>query len=249
MAFNYNFVDFDEITIGDTICDKDDRLDHKILYHDIYDNTTTSFYKNIREHKLNAIMIDDDEFEYTKAFKFEFTWNPFTGERGEKDLYGPLYFNPNELIYYFYKKRLNRLWIEPKDEKHGYYEGYYGDFVGSDMIITSRGGSHSDQYLFRLPINNCYLPKDCDMSIITMGPILNDDEIKQIELLSNSFDHKYFYQNYNIKKKPSLIKMKFLYDQAISKKPNISHIKSIKSIDDELYNKANRLAVDSLKIM
>lgn len=255
---SFDFVDF--INFEEEISEK--KEEKKDSYDEKYDTTTTEFYKNMRKRKLNAIMIYDDNFDSEKAFKFPYTWDPYTGERGEEDPNGPLYFNPDELTYYFYKKRLNRLWNEPKyDDAGGFYDqGYYGDFMGSDLMIIGRGGSHIDEYLFRLPIANCYIPKNADKSLITMGPILTNEEIKEIQSLSE----KYYKNEYTVaykKFRPSLIKMKNLYDNAIAKNPILASesgtedplitIKILKGLKKGMIKNeiVNRIAVDMLKVM
>ena len=44
-------------------------------------------------------------------FEFEYEWDPYTNKI-KKDPNGPLYFDPNALINYFYTNRLNNLWIK-----------------------------------------------------------------------------------------------------------------------------------------
>ena len=74
------------------------------------------------------------------------------------------------MIRHYYKRRLKLLWNEPKDESGGFYQGYYGDAVGSGEEINIPGrGTHQELYLFRLPIDDCYLPPDSDLSVPTMG--------------------------------------------------------------------------------
>lgn len=184
-------------------------------YEQIYDEQTDEFYRNMRENKYNVISHDKFAYDVDQAFKFEYMWDPYTGELKEKDIFGPLYFDPNELIYFFYKRRLKLLWNESKDENGGYYEGYYGDAVGSGENIHIQGrGLHPELYLFRLPIDDCYLPKNSDLSIITMGPKLTLENIKQIDFLAETY-HKNDYSNYYRKKRPSLEKIMELYNVAI----------------------------------
>jgi len=217
-----------------------------------FDTTTTEFYKVGRERGLNIIMrtcMDSD-----KAFKLYNQWDPITGESLDKDPYGPLCFHPDDLIYLFYKKRLNLLWTEPTDEAGGYFEGYYGDALGSGDNINIVGrGVHPELYLFRIPIFDCYLEKGHDMSIITMGPKLTDNEVLNIDKLAE----KYYCDNYRKTygaKRPSLYIMKKLYDQAISKDPDLTRIPGYNSntiySEKELNNfrtKANMAAVDALR--
>ena len=116
-------------------------------------------------------------------FKFKYKWNSYNGERiNDLDENGPLCFDPNSLIHYFYINRLNNLWNEPyTDVFNNYIEGYYGDAVGNgpDFELSSRG-KHLDWYLFRLPISDEYLNRGHCFQSVTMGPKLTDIEIKNI---------------------------------------------------------------------
>lgn len=206
---DFDFIDFDTCEIAQ------EQKPYNI-YHDNYDETTTEFYKVLREKKMNVFLQDDKTFEPEKAFVYNWQWDPYTGERIMHDPIGGLYFHPDDLIYYFYLKRLNGLWIEPKDETGGYYEGYYGDLLGGgeDGFIISRG-THPELYLFRLPIFDCYLHKEHDMSVITMGAKLTDDDVQKIDELANKYyKSKYKYGD----KRPSLTLMKKYYDEAIKQR-------------------------------
>ena len=214
-----------------------------------YDKETTDRYKVMRLRKMDPLTYDIIDDNY--AFKFKCKWDPYTGERLEEDPYGPLYFDPDILIHYFYFKRLDKLWVHPKDEMNsGYYQGYYDDGVGAgDEFYVSGRGSHPEWYIFRIPINDCYLPKDHNRQFITFGPKLTDDEIIEIDRLANLREN-----NYRMlfgRKRPSLRRMKELYDLAITKEPNKNKYiedPNIKDIQQE-YNKINRNAVDLLVAM
>lgn len=226
-------------------------------YEENYDEYTTDLYFVMREKKYNVISHDAFDCDTNKVFMYKYMWDPYTGEKKKEDPIGPLYFHPDDLIYFFYTRRKKLLWIEPKDIVHGLnegvYEGYYGDGLGSGENINIIGrGEYPELYLFRLPIDDCYLPPDSDRSIITMGPKLSDGEIKLIEDLAEDH-HKFNYQNFYGKKRPSLTLMKNLYDTAISKTPDISKYLGDKKENElsheelfELRNKANRDAVNAL---
>lgn len=226
------------------------------LYDKKYDEITTRFYRTLRESKLDVIMQDNTGFNPDKGFKFVHKWDPYTGERQGRDPYGPLYFHPDNLIYYFNMNKLNMLWIDETDENNGVFQGYYGDAVGAgdDMFIKGRG-TYSERYLFRLPVTNCYMEEGCDMSIPVMGPKLTDEEVEKIDDLAE----KYFKNNYKEKygkRRPSLKLMKSLYDQAISKNPDLTKLydyvptkKYTEAQLTEFKNKANRVAVDALRKM
>lgn len=244
---SFEYVEFDGPDISPTPVNQQPVC----LYQKKYDSTTTEYYRVMRERKMNVILHDTQNYNPLQAFTFKYQWDPYTGERSkELDPYGPLYFHPDDLIRYFYTNRLNMLWTEPIDEGNSgyYYEGMYGDAVGAgeNIYIPSRG-HYPENYLFRLPIVDCYIEKNSDMSIVTMGPKLNDDELIQIENLANTYYPKN-YKNVYKTPRPSLTKLKQLYDQAINPTPDISQIESLykKLSIEELYNKANCLAVDEL---
>jgi hypothetical protein len=227
------------------------------LYDNDYNETTTKFYRTLRENKINAIMQDNTGFNPERAFCFKEQWDPYTGLRIGLDPYGPLYFHPDDLIRYFYTKRLNMLWTDQIDENNGHYvQGYYGDAVGSgeDILIVGRG-TYPEAHLFRLPILDCYLQEDSDMSIITMGPKLTIDELQEIDDIAEKY-YKNNYKDQYGKKRPSLVLMRALYDQAISKTPNLNKIPEYNNLINkdiskekltEYKDRANRLAVDALK--
>jgi hypothetical protein len=243
-------VDFDDENVHTQEVQKNDQ-NQKILYTKEYNKQTTEFYRNMREKKYNIISHDSFDCDINNIFQFPYMWDPYTGERTEKDPHGSLYFHPDELIHFFYKRRLKMLWHEPKDENGGFFQGYYGDAVGSGEEIEIPGrGIYPELYLFRLPIDDCYLPPDSDLSVITMGPKLTDEEIVLIDELVEKY-HKKYYQNCYRKKRPSLVQMKKLYDTAISKNPDLTKygLKLEEMSDEkilELKNRANREAVDIL---
>jgi hypothetical protein len=179
-----------------------------------FEKLTRETYRTMRELKLDPITHQKVPEEL--QFKFEYMWDPITGERLKKDKYGPLYFNVLSLAKNFYYNRLRLLWIDGEIENGIRYEGYYGDGVeaGQDLFISGRG-DHKHMHLFRLPIIDCYLPEKFTMSIITMGPLLNNEEIKEIQ---NKIELYYKKQTkINKQLKFNLIRMKDLYDLAIRK--------------------------------
>ncbi len=224
------------------------------LYDKNYNETTTKFYRTLRENKINAIMQDNTGFYPEKSFIFKDQWDPYTGIRTGVDPYGALYFHPDDLIRYFYTKRLNMLWTELVDLNQGYYDYAVGS--EEDILIVNRG-TYPEAYLFRLPILDCYLQHDCDMSLITMGPKLTNEEIQQIDTIAEKY-YKNNYRDLYGKKRPSLVLIKTLYDQAISKEPDLEKLPEYQNLINkklskekltELRNKANRVAVDALKKM
>ena len=215
----------------------------------MFDDKTMLYYKTMRFRKMDPIFladIDDD-----KCFKFYYEWNPYTGERLDIDPYGALCFHPDSLIKYFYENRLNDLWVSETEQNGIQYEGYYAEAVGAgfDIYIQSRG-YNPDRYLFRLPIIDCYwIPGMENDAVVTMGPVLTNEEVKQIDEIAKKHG-TYYLTQYGVQR-PSLFTMKQLYDTAVNNKP-IIHIdpNMVPSQQlSELYSMANRAAVDKLKIM
>jgi hypothetical protein len=186
----------------------------KYINYDKFDNTTSETYRVMRE--LHIDPITHEKVPENLAFKFEYMWDPITGDRLEKDPNGSLYFNCINLYINFYYNRLRMLWTDGDVVDNIQYEGYYGDGLcsGDDLYVPSRGIS-KHLHLFRLPIIDCYLEKDFDLSVITMGPKINDDEINLIHDKIDIYMKKNKTKKY--KKIYDLKKIRDLYNTAISK--------------------------------
>ena len=215
-----------------------------------FDDKTMNYYKTLRFRKMDPILLAEYEDDNC-LFKFYHEWNPYTGERLGKDPYGPICFHPDSLIRYYYLNRLNDLWsIIETEQLEDAYEGHYDVAVGAgeDVYIQSRG-FNPDKYLFRLPIIDCYWTQGTkNESIVTMGPKLSDDEVKQIDILAKKCGSNYLVQ-YKAQR-PSLVEIKRLYDMAVSKTPAILVLPAMTPQAMTLaYAKANRTAVDKLKVM
>lgn len=219
------------------------------------DTDITNNYIDFRKNKIDPILLINlplNNKSEKHIFKFKYTWNPYNGERTNKiDKNGPLCFDPNSLIHYFYTNRLNNLWNkEYYDEQNNFIQGYYGDAVsnGPDFKISSRG-IHLDWYLFRLPITDEYLHKGHCHQAVTMGPKLTDDEIRDIYKLSRPYSAD-FRKTYGYKL-PNFIRMKKLYEQAISKNEHLDSVIGDSIPSEELkqikYN-LNIEAVNRLRI-
>lgn len=222
MDYNFDYVNF-----TDTYT--------KPLVQDEYDDTTTEKYRIMRLYKVDPIM--NEEIPKNLIFEFKYEWDPITGKRTDLDIYGSLCFNALNLYQYFFSNRFNGLWYPPTDQ----FQGYYGDLLGCGNNILINGRPCPEKYLYRLPIIDCYLKKTHNHSIITMGPILTDEEIVQIDILTSNYR----------KNKPTLKILKEYYDEALNNSPDISELKKTNPslTDGELKEKYNRIYVDKLKNM
>ena len=215
-----------------------------------YDKQTMNYYRVIRKTKVDPILEIQVDEKY--AFKFWDQWDPYTGKRLCADPHGPLYFDPDSIIKHLYTVRLNNLWNAPSGE----YEGYYGDAVGNGPEFHIKGrGTFPDYNIFRLPIIDCYLTKDHNKQFVTLGPMLTDDEIKEIALLAMKKDSITGIDTYKLcfqKSRPDLVKMKKLWDIATDPTPSISDLDVTAMSHGELmalYNKTNVDAVNLLRKM
>jgi hypothetical protein len=248
------FVDFDDDDFTDLASanTKESKEAHKPQFSHKYnfnaDTRTTEYYKVLRLTKQDPFT--NMEVNEDCAFKFDQMWDSTSGERTGKDPYGPLWFDPDSLMYYFYTNRLINLWDEPQDEQGGYYQGRYGDIVGTgeNMDVISRG-SWAHKYLFRLPID-CYLHKGHNPNLITMGPKLTEQELAQIdELVAKQGTYRKTYNLFPV----SLAQLKKYYDQALSKTPDLPPNTDVKKLTHvqllDIREKANRAAVEKIKKM
>lgn len=167
------------------------------------------FYINNRINKICPISFDKVE----NGLKFEFIWNPFNGQfTNIKDPFGPLICDSDYLIYYFYTNRLKYIYT------HGTYNstGYLGDAIGKfpEFNIPGRG-NHPEWYLFRLPINDCYIDSNC-VKYVTMGPILSRENI--VDIYNISKKNNTYFNKFNTEI-PDLPKLYDLYHKVISRCP------------------------------
>ena len=244
-------------------------------YSEDFDDTTCSYYKSHRLKKTDPITYEKLTDE--NAFKFPYMWNPYTGARSDKlDPYGPLYFNPINLLLNIYHSRLKTLWLvmggedddnngdnndngdgeENEENEREIFEGYgEGVGAGEDFEIIGRG-IYPEQHIFRLPVPDCYLKKGHRMSLITMGPVLNSREICELDRLIKKYwtHRKEFNTIYH--SIGSIYTLKCYYDIAIAKNPSSMDLSCV-----EIGNKnrvmeqdnpdtyLNRTAVDALRRM
>ena len=210
----------------------------------VYKKIKKVYYERFRVTMTDPILMTELPIIKDKpVFEFKYSWDPYTGERTgiAKE---PIFFDPDTLIHSIYCKRLNHLWISNED-------GTYGDAIGNgpDFNIKSRG-SFPEWYIFRIPDVDKYIPKEHNLQIPTMTPKLTDEEIRQLYVMALSYGNNYK-NTYKINR-PNIIEMKKIYEQAISKEPEIP-LKIFNTEDDyelknELQLMANRQAVEDLKV-
>jgi hypothetical protein len=221
-----------------------------------YDNATI-FYRECRLKEIDPITYEKPEHPYS----YPYEWDPYTGEITKEDINGPINFDPINILNYFYHNKLNNLWVSLSHDEYNFYDGYYGELVGigKDINIVPKGKC-PEKYLFRVPLNNCYLKKNYDRSVITSSPKLTNKDIVQIDnIIQKYYSHTNEYKN-KYKKITSLLYLKTIYDLAISKEPSnedysilwdfedLSDINNEIIVPDKNYY-LNRLAVEAIKQM
>jgi hypothetical protein len=208
-----------------------------------FDKMTTETY--VAKRRLQRCALVDKEIPHGCMFSFKYMWNPINGERCGIDKVGPLYFNVIELYNHYYNNRYNGLWTPSSYDPvlKQSYEGYYGDLVGSgkDIKINSRG-FHPDKYLFRLPIHDCYLYEDHNHSVVTMGPLLTNEEITEIDkiILNLPQQHKHYVKSYS-----TLSAMKAMYDNALDENPTVDKLDTW--VNNNINSNKNQLVKDVCK--
>ena len=227
--YDFNYVNFTDDNVKNTNSSIETTNSNN---YDDYDETTTELYRTLRLYKFDPIT--NEEIPKDLIFEFKYKWDPLTGERTGIDEMGPLCFNALILYQNCYTNRYNGLWYPPVQQ----FQGYYGDLLGSgkNMIVGTR--PCHEKYPYRLPIIDCYLKKSHNHSLITMGPVLTDEEIEKIDLLT--CNHR--------KTKTSLKIQKEYYDEALNNSPDITELKKThpELSDKELVEKYNRNFVDKL---
>jgi hypothetical protein len=244
MNFSFDKIDFNSfLDSQETNILSNSNNVSKIKISEQYDKTTSETYRIKRLYKIDPIY--DTEIPKELIFEFKNKWNPYNGQRGDIDDLGPLCFNAINLYDYYYINRYKGLWTPPQDG----FQGIYGDMVGSgkNVKIKSRD-TYPEKYLFRLPIIDCYLPITHNLSVVTMGPELTEEEITQIDFIITRMHPK--------KSNPrfaSLTMLKYYYDRALDISPDqdLDEIKEFKLkypnlSSDEINQKYNRYYVDKL---
>jgi hypothetical protein len=222
----------------------------KNLYEIEYNDDTINKYRALRIQRLDPI--SHNKIEEDLCFKFPYIWDSLTGERlSTKDPYGGLCFDVITLSRLFYINRTKHLWVEEYDEgQDGYiWSGYPDEGLGKGETfhIKSRG-YHPEWYLFRLPILDCYIPKDLPEQIPTFGPKLTYNEI--VEINDKLQKGRLIYKNMYYNEPPDLLKLKEYYDKAIDPIPYVYNSDNMDVIKlREARDKVNYEAVHKLRTL
>jgi hypothetical protein len=251
-----HFIKSDKILYMDFSIDSNDLINFDDIsteqctittYEKDYDNTTMEKYKKMRTMKICPIL--DEPIDDNLAFKVENMWDPIIGEfLDKKDPFGALYFSPIELTKYFYLNRLNYLWTEEVDEGEngGYYEGIPGDGIGAGENFHIHGrGEHPEFFLWRLPINDCYLEKGLSKSIPIKGAKLSRNDIVNIYNKCLKYPKEVWKKTFSII--PNLVNIYDYYMEAINQNPDITGVDYTTGEDPKF--KANLRAVFKLRSM
>ena len=219
-----NFVDLSKLNIYTPIISK-----QSIKYD--FNKTTTETYRVMRYMCIDPIT--HEKVPPNLDFTFDYMWDPITGDRIDLDPYGGFHFNVLNLAMNFYYNRLRMLWTDGETIDGIKYEGYYGDALcsGEDLYVSSRGIS-KHMHLFRLPIIDCYLTKDFNYSITTMGPKLTNEEIDKIQ---NIID-VYYKNNKKIKKIYSKLDNNQINNNQINNNLINNNLININQINNNLIN-------------
>lgn len=215
----------------------------KFLKSTLKKNVINDNYDSFHGKLIDPIMKNEIKNK-RNLYSYKFCWNPLNGSILGIDPRGPLYFDPDILLHYFYINRVRYLWYKENNN----YSARYGDAMGNGPEFNIKGrGSHHHWYLFRLPLFDAYCNKIDQQT--TIAPILTLKDIKKIYRLSLK-RKKNYYKCFG-RERPNLIKIYELYHQAISK-PDYEDINLKgfpKEIIKENYNVININAVNQLTLL
>lgn len=215
----------------------------KYLKRCLKNNIINDNYHKYHNNKIDPLLLVDLPLIKNKPlYKYSYFWDALSGEVISKDPRGPLYFDPDTLVYYFYTKRLNKLWMNSVDN----FGGTYDDGLGLGKRFYRRDIGYNPQwYLFRLPLHDGNYNGSLQQT--TIGPELSLRDIEEIYNLSLKYGDN-FYKRFRMER-PNLIQLYQTYHEAI-KKPEFKFddfgIISEDIIKEQFYF-FNRKAVDKLR--
>ena len=217
----------------------------KLLKECLISKSIDSGYYRFRKNKIDPLILVDVPIKKNKPlFKYSYCWEPYNGEIISEDPRGPLYFDPDTLVHYFYTNRLRYLW----NDGDGLFTGNYGDALGNgpEFNISGRGPS-PHYYLFRIPLDDAFCD-DISKQQITIAPKLSLEDIIKINNLAKKYGDNY--KNIYGIDRPDLIKIYDLYHEAIKGFSEFSNDENLFYSQEELKNSIylfNKFAVDKLK--
>lgn len=234
-------LDFDNMVDFTQVKKKEKRK--RRSYDKNYDDLTKKKYKAMR--KTKECPISGEYVDERYAFKVKYMWDPITGEYlDKKDPYGPLMFDPIALALCFYMKKTNNLLSAEVDEgaDGGYYEAIPGDALGAGENINIPGrGEHPELFLWRLPVNDCYLEKGLNRSIPIKGPKLSRSDVVKLYELCRKSPRSHWSQTF--KQIPNLVKMYDTYMIAIDPDPDTKGLVCEAGVDAKFITNLNAAKV------
>lgn len=212
------------------------------LKESLINNVMDDIYHKYHKNYIDPLSKCQLKVYSKNIYSYKYSWDPLNGNILGTDPRGPLYFDSDFLIHYFYINRLNHLWNQSDDD----YSSSFGDGLGNgpDFYIPGRGYSYN-WYLFRLPLYNAY----CNFKKIgqqtTLTPELSKDEI--IKIYNKACKKKNNYKKIFNRERPNLVEMYDLYNLAILK-PNYDISCNIdKEMIKENFSVININALNKLK--
>ena len=182
----------------------------KIMKHmDEYIKYNNNFYIENRINNICPLSFEQLSYGYIEKRM----WNPITGQFSTtNDPFGALIIDVNYLVNHFYINRLRHIYTHGNINQ----SGSFGDAIGKypDFYLPSRG-THTQWYLFSLPINDCYIDKNL-LKYITMGPKLSLEDIIDIYDLCIRLNT---YQTIFKRPIPNIVEMYKLYHKIVEKCP------------------------------
>ena len=232
------------------------RIFNKLLKDCLISESINDSYHKFRNNKKDPLIhMNLPLIKNKPLFEYKYCWEPLTGEIISIDPRGPLYFDPDTLIYYFYTNRLKYLWTDSVDG----FTGSYGDGLGNGPNFYIHGRGYSlHYYLFRLPLFDAFCDNISNQQT-TVAPILSLENITLIYKLACQYKNNY--KKIYGKDRPNLIEIYNLYNKAIEK-PQIDEeilniLRGINGDNMSLTNEdidtntflLNKIAIDALKII
>ena len=226
-------------------------------YDKLFDDETTSRYRAYRIKRQDPITCEN--MKEKNSFKYKYIWNCITGEKIGIDPHGPLCLSPITILRTILSQILIGLWTEIEN-----CIPMYGENVGLGKTFAIPGrGAQPEKYIFRLPIQDCYLYRDSDKfgkSVHTMGPELTDDDLREIDRLIQEYGGDDPYIISLPETALDMLELRKLYDAVLNSEPTqdieslpecirIKYLQTLAvgNIDIDHNAFINRIAVEEIK--